>query len=46
MRTIEDTTHEVLLIAAGLDLVVTGCARSRPLYRKLGHTPTSLRRSS
>jgi Protein of unknown function (DUF2892) len=37
---------EVLLIAAGLDLVVTGALGHCPLYRELGYTPTSLRRSS
>lgn len=35
---------EVLLIVAGLDLVVTGALGHCPLYRKLGYTPTSLRR--
>lgn len=35
---------EVLLIAAGLDLVVTGATGHCPLYKKLGHMPTSLRR--
>jgi hypothetical protein len=34
---------EVLLIAAGLDLVVTGALGHCPLYAKLGHVPTSLR---
>jgi hypothetical protein len=34
---------EVLLVAAGLDLVVTGALGHCPLYRKLGHVPTSLR---
>jgi len=34
---------EVLLIAAGLDLVVTGALGHCPLYAKLGHTPKSLR---
>jgi sulfite exporter TauE/SafE len=37
---------EVLLIAAGLDLVVTGALGHCPLYHKLGHVPTSLRRPS
>ena len=37
---------EVLLIVAGLDLVVTGAIGHCPLYRKLGYTPTSLRRPS
>ena len=35
---------EVLLIAAGLDLVITGVLGHCPLYQKLGHTPASLRR--
>lgn len=35
---------EVLLALAGLDLVVTGALGHCPLYRKLGHTPPSLRR--
>lgn len=35
---------EVLLIAAGLDLVVTGALGHCPLYRHLGYVPTSLRR--
>jgi len=34
---------EVLLVLAGLDLVVTGALGHCPLYRKLGHTPASLR---
>ena len=34
---------EVLLILAGLDLVVTGALGHCPLYKKLGHTPRSLR---
>jgi hypothetical protein len=37
-------TLEVLLIAAGLDLVVTGALGHCPLYAKLGHTPRSLQR--
>jgi Protein of unknown function (DUF2892) len=37
---------EVLLIAAGLDLVVTGALGHCPLYRKLGYVPRSLRRTS
>jgi len=37
---------EVLMIAAGLDLVVTGALGHCPLYNKLGYTPTSLRRPS
>lgn len=36
---------EVLLIAAGLDLVITGALGHCPLYQKLGHMPASLRRS-
>lgn len=35
---------EVLLIAAGLDLVVTGALGHCPLYAKLGHVPASLRK--
>lgn len=35
---------EVLLIAAGLDLVVTGALGHCPLYQRLGYTPSSLRR--
>jgi hypothetical protein len=35
---------EILLIAAGLDLMVTGALGHCPLYRKLGYTPPSLRR--
>lgn len=34
---------EVLLVLAGADLVVTGALGHCPLYRKLGHTPRSLR---
>jgi len=34
---------EVLLILAGLDLVVTGATGHCPLYKKLGHVPSSLR---
>lgn len=36
---------EVLLVAAGLDLLVTGATGHCPLYQKLGHVPKSLRRS-
>ena len=36
---------EVLLIAAGLDLVVTGALGHCPLYKRLGHLPASLRGS-
>lgn len=35
---------EVLLIGAGLDLAITGTLGHCPLYAKLGHVPTSLRR--
>jgi hypothetical protein len=34
---------EVLLIAAGLDLVVTGALGHCPLYARLGFLPKSLR---
>lgn len=34
---------EVLLVLAGLDLVVTGALGHRPLYRRLGDVPRSLR---
>lgn len=37
---------EVLLVLAGLDLMVTGALGHCPLYRKLGHTPPSLRRTT
>ena len=37
---------EILLIAAGLDLVVTGALGHCPLYQRLGHVPVSLRGSS
>ena len=37
---------EVLLVAAGLDLVLTGALGHCPLYRKLGYVPRSLRGSS
>lgn len=33
---------EAALIAAGLDLVVTGATEHCPLYQKLGHVPKSL----
>jgi hypothetical protein len=36
---------EVLLVAAGLDLVVTGALGHCPLYAKLGHVPKSLQRT-
>jgi hypothetical protein len=35
---------EVLLIAAGLDLAVTGALSHCPLYARLRHVPASLRR--
>ncbi len=35
---------EVLLVAAGVDLLVTGVLGHCPLYRTLGYTPPSLRR--
>jgi hypothetical protein len=35
---------ELLLIAAGADLVVTGALGHCPLYAKLGRVPNSLRR--
>ena len=34
---------ELLLVAAGLDLVVTGALGHCPLYQKLGHVPKWLR---
>ncbi|MFF7680062.1 DUF2892 domain-containing protein [Actinacidiphila glaucinigra] len=34
---------EALLIAAGLDLLITGALGHCPLYARLGHVPTSLR---
>ena len=37
---------EALLIVAGLDLVATGALGHCPLYRKLGHVPSSLRRTT
>lgn len=33
---------ELVLIAAGLDLVVTGALGHCPLYQRLGYTPSSL----
>lgn len=36
---------ELLLVAAGLDLVVTGALGHCPLYQRLGHVPASLRRA-
>lgn len=35
---------EALLIATGLDLVVTGALGHCPLYQRLGYVPASLRR--
>lgn len=35
---------ELLLAAAGVDLVITGALGHCPLYNKLGYVPTSLRR--
>lgn len=37
---------ETLLVLAGLDLVVTGALGHCPLYKRLGYTPPSLRRST
>jgi hypothetical protein len=37
---------ELLLAAAGADLVVTGALGHCPLYAKLAHVPKSMRRSS
>ena len=37
---------ELLLVAAGLDLVVTGAVGHCPLYQRLGYTPRSLRSPS
>ena len=37
---------EVLLVLAGVDLVVTGALGHCPLYKRLGHTPRSLRRAT
>jgi fucose permease len=34
---------ELLLIAAGADLLITGATGHCPLYQKLGHVPKSLR---
>ena len=34
---------ELLLLAAGLDLIITGALGHCPLYQKLGYTPRSLR---
>ena len=37
---------EVLLVLAGVDLVATGALGHCPLYKRLGHTPRSLRRAT
>ena len=37
---------EALLVAAGLDLVVTGTLGHCPLYARLGYVPKSLRKPS
>lgn len=37
---------ELLLVATGLDLAVTGALGHCPLYAKLGYLPKSLRRTS
>lgn len=34
---------ELLFVAAGLDMLVTGTLGHCPLYQKLGHVPKSLR---
>lgn len=34
---------ELLLVAAGLDLIITGATGHCPLYSRLGHVPTSLK---
>jgi hypothetical protein len=35
---------ELLLVAAGLDMLITGTTGHSPLYQTLGHLPKSLRR--
>ncbi len=35
----------LLLVAAGLDMLITGATGHCPLYQKLGHLPKSLGRS-
>jgi hypothetical protein len=35
---------EVVFVAAGLDLIITGALGHCPLYARLGYVPTSLRR--
>ena len=37
---------EALLVLAGLDLMITGALGHCPLYRRLGYTPPSLRRTT
>lgn len=37
---------ETLLVLTGLDLMVTGALGHCPLYKRLGHIPPSLRRST
>ncbi|MBJ7354325.1 MAG: DUF2892 domain-containing protein [Thermoleophilaceae bacterium] len=37
---------ELLLVAAGLDLLVTGLTGHCPLYAKLGHVSSSVQRRS
>ena len=37
---------ELLLVAAGFDLMVTGALGHCPLYQKLGHTPRARRSST
>jgi len=37
---------EILLVLAGLDLAITGALGHCPLYHRLGHVPSSLRRST
>jgi hypothetical protein len=37
---------EAILMLAGLDLILTGALGHCPLYAKLGHTPSSMRRTS
>lgn len=37
---------EVLLVAAGLDLIITGALGHCPLYHRLGYVPAGLRRQA
>ena len=37
---------EILLVAAGLDLIITGALGHCPLYQRLGYVPRSLRRAA